>query len=287
MSSAAAITEPQIDMAHTTLGIIAGDGQLPGMLINACVKARRPFFILAFEDSTDLKAIADLPHAIVRLGAIGEAITLLRNAGVKELVMAGRVTRPSLSTLRPDATAAKLLARIGVALFYGDNALFKAIIAFLEEEGFHVIGSEDVLREIITPKGVLGAVSPSEQTCADILQGIVAARELGEKDLGQGVIVNGGEIVGIEDIDGTDVMISRCAQAGKAKGGVLVKVKKPLQETRVDLPAIGTKTVENAHAAGLCGIAVEAGSSIIIDRPEVVALADKLGIFVAGVSDEG
>ena len=284
MSSAAAMTEPRTDMAHSTLGIIAGDGKLPGMLINACQRTGRPFFILAFEDSTDLEAIADLPHAIVRLGAIGEAITLLRNAGVKELVMAGRVARPSLSTLRPDATAAKLLTRIGVALFYGDNALFKAIIAFLEEEGFHVIGSEDVLREIITPEGVLGKVAPSKLNMSDIARGIVAARELGEKDLGQGVIVNDGNIVGVEDIDGTDFMIARCADAGKTKGGVLVKVKKPLQETRVDLPAIGTKTVENAHAAGLCGIAVEAGSSIIIDRTSVVELADKLGIFVAGVS---
>ena len=278
MSRASVKAEPL-----STLGIIAGDGQLPGMLINACQRTGRPIFVLAFEDSTELSSIVDVPHAIVRLGALGEAIEHLRNAGVKEIVMAGRVARPSLSTLRPDATAAKLLARIGVALFYGDNALFKAIIAFLEEEGFHVIGSEDVLREIIAPEGVLGKVEPSKQALKDIASGITAARDLGEKDLGQGVIVNGGEVVAVEDIDGTDVMISRCADLRKARGGVLVKVKKPLQETRVDLPAIGTKTIENAHKAGLAGIAVEADCAIIINRAKVIALADEFGLFVVGV----
>ncbi|NBX02808.1 MAG: LpxI family protein [Alphaproteobacteria bacterium] len=278
-------------MPHTsnlpTLGIIAGDGRLPALLISACQRAHRPFFILAFEGSTDMDAIEGLPYALVRLGAIGEAMEHLRKAGVTQLVMAGKVSRPSLAMLRPDATAARLLTRIGAAFFSGDNALFKAIIAFLEEEGFHVIGSEDVLREIISPEGVLGNIEPNEQQRADIHMGIVAARALGEKDLGQAVIVHNGEVIGVEDSNGTDALIARCAFSGKAAGGVLVKVKKPFQETRVDLPAIGPQTILNCHKAGICGIAVEAGGSIIIDRDLTIAKADSLGLFLAGVRDDG
>lgn len=271
----------------SVLGIIAGEGRLPMLLIDACQKNRRPFFVLAFEGSTDPEMLSDVPHVFVRLGAIGEALDKLREVGASELVMAGKVTRPSLSTLRPDATGARLLTRLGAAFFLGDNALFKAIVSFLEEEGFSIIGSEDVLRDIIAPEGVLGKIQPDDAMMEDVRKGVAAAHALGEQDLGQAVIVHDGNVIGVEDSHGTDALIARCARnhQEKSRGGVLVKMKKPQQETRVDLPAIGPITVENVHAAGLCGIAIEAGGGIIIDKEKMIEKADALGIFVVGVKD--
>jgi len=284
MNSAIAMAKPQ--PKKSVLGIIAGDGRLPALLIEACQRGKRDVFVLAFEDSTDMNALKNTPHALVRLGALGEALNTLRKHGVEQLVMAGKVSRPSLSTLKPDRTAAKLLTRLGAAFFSGDNALFKSIVAFLEEEGFHVIGSEDVLREIIAPEGVLGKHQPDNTALADILQGIKIAKTLGENDIGQAAIVQKGKVLGVEDSLGTDALIARCALVPhEQRSGVLVKVKKPDQETRVDLPAIGPQTVQNVYDAGFIGIAVEAGGSIIIDRGQVIELADKLGVFIMGVHE--
>lgn len=267
------------------LGIIAGDGRLPAMLIDACKRAKRPYFVMSFDD-VDAESRGYKPNAIHRLGALGDAMNALREAGVSELVLAGKIARPSLATLRPDVTATRLLTRLGAAFFLGDDALFKAIVSFLESEGFRVIGSDDVLVDIVTPEGVLGKHKPGKAALADIDEGIRMAKNLGKDDIGQAVIVREGKVLGVEDSQGTDALIARCTDTSfKGRSGVLVKAKKPGQETRVDLPAIGPRTVENCHKAGLSGIAVEAGGSIIIDRKEVIALADKLGLFVIGVHE--
>lgn len=273
--------------AKPPLGIIAGSGRLPQQLIEACQASGRPFFVLAFEGQADMQPLAHVPHAVVRLGAIGESLNILRREKTAELVLAGRVERPSLTELRPDLAGTKLLAKMGKAFFGGDNALFASIVAFLEEEGFKVIGIEDVFSDLIAPEGVLGNVSPSKQDKADIAHGLLVAKQLGELDIGQAVIVENGYVIGVEAAEGTDALISRCAGLKQtARGGVLVKAKKPLQESRVDLPTIGPKTVENAYDAGLVGIAVEAGGSIILDRETMLARADELGIFVVGVTHE-
>ena len=269
---------------NTPLGIIAGSGRLPAQLVETCKNNKRPVFVLAFQDTTDPETYMHVPHAIVRIEAVGEALDHLRNAGVVELVMAGKVRRPSLIGLRPDKTTAKLIAHMGSSFFTGDNALFTSLVTFLEGEGFKIVGADQVMDELVTPEGTLGRIKPTAQNLADIAKGMSIAKALGRLDIGQAVIVENNYVLGVEAAEGTDAMIIRCAGLkNEERGGVLVKAKKPLQEARVDLPAIGPATIENIYAAGLMGVAVEAGGSLILDRTQVIARADKLGIFVVGV----
>lgn len=269
---------------HPMLGIIAGSGRLPAQLVETCRATGRPVFVLAFQDTTDPETYTSVPHAVVRIEAVGEALDHLRKAGVTELVMAGKVRRPSLIGLRPDKTTAKLIAHMGSSFFSGDNALFTSLVSFLEDEGFKVIGAENIMNDLITPEGILGKIRPTKQNMADIEKGMRIAKALGNMDIGQAVIVENNYVLGVEAAEGTDAMIVRCASLKtEERGGVLVKAKKPLQEARVDLPAIGPATVENVYAAGLMGIAVEAGGSLILDKAQVISRADKLGIFVIGV----
>lgn len=276
------------DASKSTLGIIAGTGRLPLQLIEACQATGRKVFVLAFEHSTDPAVFTHVPHAVVHMGAIGEALNHLRKAGVKELVMAGRVKRPSLSGLKPDLAATKLIARLGGSLFAGDDALLKAVVSFLEDEGFTIIGAENVLSDLIAPEGIMGKVQPNTRSKADIAYGIEVAKRLGELDVGQAVVVENGYVLGVEAAEGTDALLERSAKLKYTpqRAGVLVKVKKPLQERRVDLPAIGPITVQNVYDAGLSGIAIEAAGSLILDRDEVIAKADALGLFLVGIRHE-
>jgi DUF1009 family protein len=266
------------------LGIVAGGGALPGRIAAACQASGRPFFVLAIEGYADPALVADRPHAWVRLGAAGgRGIDLLKDAGVQELVLVGGVRRPSLASLRPDRRTAMFLTKIGRAAF-GDDGLFGAVVKMLEAEGFRVVGPDTILGEIRAVEGVYGAVAPDAAAWADIERGILVAGAHGARDIGQAAVVQQGVVLGVEAIEGTDALIARTAALRReGRGGVLVKVKKPEQEARVDLPVIGVQTVEGAAAAGLVGIAIEAGAALVVDRDAVVAAADRAGLFVVGV----
>lgn len=277
----------QLDPAPGPLGIIAGRGELPRVLIESCQHSGRPYFVVALEDTADDKTaeMAGSHHAWVRLGAIGKALDLFRKHHVTELVMAGHVQRPRIANLRPDMKGAKLLARISAQLLSGDNELLSSIVAFLEEEGFRIVGAEDVVGDLLTPEGMIGSIYPDKRAQADIEVGARVARAIGQLDIGQAVIVQNGITLGVEAIEGTDALITRCAPLKREdKGGVLVKVKKPQQETRVDLPTIGVSTIERLAECGFGGVAIEAGSSLILNRREVARRADQLGLFVIGFS---
>lgn len=270
------------------LGILAGSGDVPRMLIEACRNEEREFFVLGFEGAVTSAELADVPHAMIRLGAIGEALKILKQHEVKELVMAGRLKRPSLATLRPDAGGAKLLAKLGASFFSGDNTLLSSVVDYLEEEGFRVVGADDVLSHLLMPEGLLGRIAPTKDAQGDIPVGVKIAHAVGELDIGQAVIVQHGYVLGVEAAEGTDALIARCSdyKRNSPHGGVLIKVKKPSQERRVDLPTIGTDTVENIARAGFAGIAAEAGGALIIDRQAVKLKADALGVFVLGFTHE-
>ncbi len=282
--NAAAQAQPEA----TGLGILAGGGELPRLLIEACLAANRPYHIFALEDNADdaTLALAGEHATRIRFGAIGKTFDLARKHNIDEFVMAGPVKRPRLATLMPDMKGAKLLARIGASqLMGGDNELLSSIIAFVEEEGFRVTGAEQILSDLITPEGMIGSIYPDKRAQGDIETGARIARAIGALDIGQSVIVQNGVVLGVEAIEGTDGLISRCpALKLEEKGGVLVKVKKPQQERRVDLPTIGVSTVEHVATNGFAGIAVEAGASLILNRREVARRADQLGIFVIGFS---
>ena len=273
------------------LGILAGGGALPSLIVSHCVRSGRPFFVVAFDgqcnpEQISRKAGTAIPHICLRLGAAGKALKSLRREGVEELIMAGTIRRPSLSDLRPDLWAMRFLAHTG-GFGGGDDAILTALVKALEGEGFSIVGPETVLPDLLAPAGVFGAVRPNDAAMADVTAGIAAARGLGAQDIGQAAVVRDGAVVALETSAGTDAMLADCVQVRpSSRSGVLVKVAKPGQERRADLPTIGVETVNAAHRAGLCGIAVEAGGALVVERSEVVAAADALGLFVLGVPVE-
>jgi len=265
------------------LGIVAGGGALPARLIEACRKDGRDVFVIAVKGQAEAEQIAGAPHAWVRIGALGQAIKLLNDNGVRDLVLAGRFHRPSVLEMLPDGQMLRFLMEIGPK-FARDDSLHRAAIGWAERLGFRVVGPETVDRGLLATAGPYGRFSPDEEASSDIARGVEVAKALGRIDVGQGAIVQQGIVLAVEAIEGTDAMIERAGRRGrKGPGGVLVKVKKPGQEERVDLPAIGTRTIANAKAAGLRGIAVEAGAALVIDRDGVARAADAAGLFVIGI----
>ena len=260
------------------LGILAGGGELPSKLIQICRSTGRDVFVVALHGHADLAALDGVDHAEIRLGAAGDILDRLKAEHAEELVMAGSVRRPSLAELKPDARGARILARVGYAAL-GDNSLLSALAKVLEREGFRVVGPDDIVTDLLATEGVYGRIAPDDPAHADIEIAAAAARAIGVDDIGQGAIVRDGVVVGTEDAAGTDALIARCA----GKGGVLVKVKKPGQDRRLDMPTIGEATVRNAAAAGLAGIAIEAGNALVIGRDRVIEAADAAGLFVVGI----
>ncbi len=236
--------------------------------------------MVAFAGQFDPATVDGFPHIALRIGEAGRIIAALKEAGVVDLVMAGGVRRPSLSEIGLDWRGVQLFARIGAGAL-GDNGLLAAIGRELEREGFRLVGAKDILAGGVAIAGVLGRCQPDAQAHADITHGILVARALGAVDVGQSVVVQQGLVLGVEAIEGTDALLQRVGPLRRdGPGGVLVKIAKPQQDRRIDLPTIGPATIECAAAAGLRGIAVEAGNAIILDRAAAVAKADAAGLFL-------
>lgn len=271
-------------MSGPTLGILAGGGPLPGRVAHAARAAGREVFIVGLQGFAEPGVIGPYPHATARMGAAGRILELLRGAGCQDLVLVGPVRRPSVLDLRPDAEGARILARVGRAAFAGDDGLLAAVVRVLGEEGFRVLGAHEVLTEAVGPRGCLGRVAPDAQAMADIGRGADVVRALGAVDVGQGCVVQQGIVLAVEAIEGTDAMLSRAAGLARpGPGGVLVKLVKPGQDRRADLPTIGPRTLQGAAAAGLRGVAFEAGGTLITDRDACVAEADRAGLFLLGI----
>lgn len=266
------------------LGILAGGGTLPARIAAAVRGQGREVFVVAFDGHTDPATVEGLPHLWSRFGAAGSIIARLKDEGVGELVFAGPVRRPSFGELIPDWYTTKFLAKVGTRAL-GDDGLLRSVAKQLEGEGFRVVGLHDLLGDLLTPPGPVGRLTPDPEAEIDIARAVEVARALGALDVGQGAVVQQGIVLAVEAVEGTDAMLARCAGLARpGVGGVLVKVKKPQQDRRLDLPTMGVTTVENAAKAGLRGIAVEAGGSLLVDRAAVAEAADRLGLFVVGIA---
>ncbi len=264
------------------LGILAGGGALPRRLIAACRATGRACFVVAFDGQTDAETVAAVPHAWNRLGAAGATLDHLRAAGCADVVMAGTIKRPSIAALAPDLRGAALLARIGWRAV-GDDGMLRAVAAELDKEGFRVVSPLEVLADLAALAGVWGRVAPEAAHMDDIARGADVARVLGQADVGQAVVVQQGLVLAVEAIEGTDALVRRSAalaQPGQAP--VLVKRAKPQQDRRLDPPVIGPQTVAVAAASGFAGLAVEAGTTLVVDRPATIAAADQTGLFLFG-----
>ena len=256
---------------------------IPGQLCCACHKSGRQHFVVGIQGSVDKRSLGNSPHKIVRLGAIGGIISEFKKQKIQDVVMVGSITRPPWQDLRPDFRGLKLLPKL-LNSRQGDGDILKVAISELEEEGFRVVGVDQVLPDLLTPLGKIGALFPNATTRKDISLGISVAKAIGDLDIGQAVVIQQGIVLGVEAAEGTKLLLCRCSQLSKkGEKGVLIKVKKSHQDPRADLPTIGPQTVLQVNEAGLGGVAVEAGSSLIIQREEVIRLADGFGIFLLGI----
>jgi DUF1009 family protein len=266
------------------LGILAGGGPLPRRAAEAAQRKGREVFLVCFKGQTDPASCEGLPHFWTRLGAVGDILTRLHQEGIAEILFAGPIKRPSFSSLLPDKRAREGLARAGKAAF-GDDGILSAIIRELEEkEGFKVIALEEIMAEMAARAGLYGKQAPDDLAASDIERGVEVARALGVLDVGQSVVVQQGLVLGVEAIEGTDALLARVKELRReGPGGVLVKLAKPQQERRADLPTIGPRTLKGVAAAKLCGIAFEEEGALIVDEEECVRLADAAGLFMLGL----
>ena len=265
------------------LGIVAGGGPLPRRLVDLCQSSGRKAFVVAIEGYAEPATVVGVDHLWVRLGQSAKAVEALKNFGARELVMVGPVKRPSITDLRPDRMTFKFLAKIGFNSL-GDDGLLAAVVKALEAEGFVLRGIDEFLGELLAEEGSFGSLAPDDSAWGDIRRGIEVVRAMGAADVGQATVIQDGLVLGVEAVEGTDALLERCGPLRRGgPGGVLVKLSKPGQERRADLPTIGVQTVDLAAAAGLRGIAVEAGGTLVVDAAAVTAAADRAGLFIVGI----
>ncbi len=270
------------------LGLIAGGGALPLALAAKCEAAGRPLFVLRLNGFAD-PALQRFRGAPCGIAELGRAFKLLRAEGCATVCFAGTVSRPDFAALKPDLRGLALLPAAIAAARRGDDALLRVVLGAFEAEGFCVEGAHEVDAALTLGPGPLGARVPGEADRADLLHALRIARAAGALDIGQGAVVCDGLVLAVEAQEGTDAMLHRCAGlpgalrgSADARRGVLAKAPKPIQERRVDLPTLGLATVEAAAAAGLAGIAVEAGGALVLDREAAAIAADRLGLWIWG-----
>ena len=268
------------------LGILAGGGILPARLIEHCNAIGRAHYVVALDGHCDAATVTNAPHGWFRIGAAGAILAALHREGAVDLVMIGRIHRPRIRDLRLDAKGWLILARIWRRFFAGDDGLLRAVSSVLEDEGFQVRGIHEVMDSVLAPAGAFGRIQPDDDALRDIAEGVRTARDLGRRDVGQAVVIQGGRLIAQESAKGTDELLKRSAGLLAGSGGVLVKMRKPQQDRRIDLPAIGPDTVRRAAEIGLRGIAIEAGHALVLDLPEVVRLADDAGLFLFGIASD-
>ena len=271
----------------TKLGIIAGGGSIPKMLIEECLKQNIDFAVMAIEGNAEkdlFEANSNIPHMWIRIGQAGSGFKFFKDENVTEVVMIGTIKRPSIFDIVPDIRTAAFFAKVG-AKALGDDGLLRAVVSEIEKDGMKVKGIHEVMPDILIKEGVLTKKKPSKEHLLDIKRGVEAAFELGRLDIGQAVVVQHGLVLGVEGIEGTDELIRRCKDyRRKGGGGVLVKLRKPQQDMRIDLPTIGPRSIERAYESGLEGIVVHAGNGLIVDEKETIALADKYKMFIVGAT---
>ncbi len=267
----------------TKIGVIAGSGQFPLLFINAAHKAGRKVVLIAHrnETSTDVAAAAD-EVLWVKLGQLGKLIKFFHQQGVGETVFVGAITKTKIfRDILPDLKGLSLWNKIDSKQ---DDAILRAVAGALEKEEIKVLESTLYLGHLLFPQGVLTQKKPSKTERLDIEFGWQNARAIGAMDIGQCVVVRNCSVVAVEAIEGTDATIIRGGALAKEKA-VVVKVRKPQQDFRFDLPATGIKTIESLASVGGAVLAVEAGQSLVFDREAMIRAADKAGIVVVGVKE--
>jgi hypothetical protein len=250
----------------------------------------RAVFVVPLVGSVSEDWIKDFPHEFLSPGEPGRIIKALKGAGASDVLLAGRVDRPKFSEMKLDAKGVTLLPKAIAAAKKGDDSLLRFIVGICEDAGLNAVSVAEAAPALVAGEGAIGAHTPDGEQQSDIAQAFRIVHALGALDVGQAAVVCEGLALSVEAAEGTDAMLVRIGSlresvrgTAEKKRGVLVKALKPTQDAKTDMPVVGVQTVKNAAAAFLCGIAVEAGAALILDKQAVAAEADRLGLFVVGV----
>jgi len=273
------------------LVVIAGSGGIPLYVARAAADAGRDVLVIGIEGEAD-KAIETFKHRWLSWGQVGSLEKVISGHGATEVVMIGGIrARPDFKSLKLELSTIMIAKELLSIVAGGDNNILNGTIGFMERRGFRVVGAHEVAPDLVASPGSLGRAAADAKQKDDAIHALKAARAIGALDAGQAAVVVAGRVVALEGAEGTDAMLERVADLrrnGRIKAppgtGVLGKCPKPQQDLRVDMPTVGLRTVEGAIAAGLAGIAVEAGTVMIFDRAAAVARAHAAGIFLLGVS---
>lgn len=286
---AEAMTSQALEIS-SPVGLIAAGGVMPFAVADSLTaRGIRPV-LFALKGACDPHAVARFRHHWISVGQIGRAMRLFRAENCRDLVFIGTLVRPALSEIRLDWVTLRVIGRVWAAFRGGDDHLLSGIGRILEQDGFRMVGIKDIAPDLLVPEGCLTRAKPDENAAADIAKGRDVLRALSPFDIGQAAVVIDGHVVGVEDIEGTDGLLARVARLrkegrirAKANRGVLVKAPKSGQDLRFDLPTIGPRTIAGADAAGLAGIAIVAGNTIVAEPQAMIEAADAAGLFVSGV----
>lgn len=272
------------------LAIIAGSGSLPLHVALAARAAGENPFIIRLRDDCRIDW-HEFDSDTITIGDVKHLRDIIRANGISRVVLSGAVKkRPEWNEIHPTfKVILQLPSVIKTLLSGGDDAVLQMVVKLLEGMGLKVLGAHEIAPDILVSLGAITKVQPNKDDFRDIQSGVKVAHMLGMMDIGQGTVCVGGRAIALEGAEGTDQMLERVAslreqhRISQRRKGVLVKLCKPQQDIRADLPTVGVSTVHNAHKAGLAGIAVEAGRAFILDRDEMLREADTLGLFVYGL----
>ncbi len=266
------------------IGLIAGNGQFPVLFARAAIQKGWQVVAAAYRGEADPNLSQDV-SAIewFYLGQVKKLIKYFRKNDIQKAVMMGGIKKTRMFTdIRPDIKAISLVARMRHT---HDDAVLRAFADLLEKEGIQIQPSTLLLPELLAPQGIWTKRSPSASELEDIKVGWEAAKAVGSLDIGQCVIVGGGSVLAVEAIEGTDAAIARGGSLSKGQA-VVVKVCKPIQDTRFDVPAAGLGTIESMYNSGIKALTLEAGKAVVFDRQAMIDKANEYGMMVAAFTDE-
>jgi hypothetical protein len=261
------------------LTILAGGGNLPGILAAAAQAQGWQVHVVTFGGQPQpLGAINAASRAEFALGQVGHIMAHMRAHKVTHVALAGHLNKPGVLSLKPDAMGLKLLAR---AVIKHDDALLRAVTGFLQEEGFQLVTVQDLAPQLLAPTGLLTRAKPTADEIEDIALARSTLAVLGDLDIGQALVVFGGAVLGVEGAEGTDALITRCAELRDGEpGGILVKRAKPMQTDLADLPFIGPITLQLLSQHHYRGLVVQAGKTLLLNQPDLIRVANAHGIFI-------
>ena len=272
------------------VGLIAGGGVMPFAVADSLAARGIDAVLFALKGACDPVAVKRFRHRWISVGQFGTAAKLFRAEGCRDLVFIGTLVRPALSELRLDWGTLRVFRLLWAAYRGGDDHLLSGIGRIFEQDGFRMVGIKDVAPDLLMPQGCATRAAPDAAAAADIARGREVLAALSPFDIGQATVVIDGHVVGVEDIEGTDGLLARVTRLrvegrirAKAGRGVLVKAPKRTQDLRFDLPTIGPRTIEGVVEAGLSGLAVVAGNTIVVEPQSMIEAADASGVFVTGL----